>query len=455
MRAAAFDQEAALTQGVNVGSVFALSWAMAGALAAVAGTLLATAAGVDRQLWIVALVALPAIILGGLDSLRGRGHRRAGRRRRRVAGRHLPARLRARGSATTSPCVSPYVLMLLVLLVRPYGLFGTPEVRARMTTTDGPDPGATRRGRLRGRPQLYRSYAPGAGAVQHPRPSWSWVASSSLRGFARCPSCSTDSAAADPGDRRSPSRIGALGLNIVTGLAGQVSLGHAFFLGVGAYTAAAISGDPDGRTIGFGITNMLVWLPAAGLVAAVAGVLVAPLATRLRGLYLAIVTLGLVFIGEHIFGEWSDLTGGAGVGREAAVPELFGYDFSQDSDDAHRGPEALPAACWCCCSSSRWAPATSARSRIGRAFAAVRDRDIAAEMMGINLPRDQDGGVRDLVVLRRLRRRAASTSIIGFFDPSSFNLLLSVQFIAMVLIGGAARSAARSWARCSSRCCRR
>ena len=117
--------------------------------------------------------------------------------------------------------------------------------------------------------------------------------------------------------------IGALGLNIVTGLAGQVSLGHAFFLGVGAYTAAAISGDPDGRTIGFGITNILVWLPAAGLVAALAGVLVAPLATRLRGLYLAIVTLGLVFIGEHIFREWSDLTGGAGRrprgGRARAV----------------------------------------------------------------------------------------------------------------------------------------
>ncbi len=95
--------------------------------------------------------------------------------------------------------------------------------------------------------------------------------------------------------------IGALGLNIVTGWPGQVSLGHAFFLGIGAYTAAAISGDPDGRTIGFGITNILVWLPAAGLVAGLAGLLFAPLATRLRGLYLAIVTLGLVFLGEHIF----------------------------------------------------------------------------------------------------------------------------------------------------------
>ncbi|HTF09906.1 MAG TPA: branched-chain amino acid ABC transporter permease, partial [Asanoa sp.] len=89
--------------------------------------------------------------------------------------------------------------------------------------------------------------------------------------------------------------IGAIGLGLVTGYAGQVSLGHAFFLGIGAYTASVISGDPDGRTLGLGVTNILVWLPAAGLVAGLAGVVVAPLATRLRGLYLAIVTLGLVF----------------------------------------------------------------------------------------------------------------------------------------------------------------
>ncbi|HEU4422636.1 MAG TPA: branched-chain amino acid ABC transporter permease, partial [Pilimelia sp.] len=118
--------------------------------------------------------------------------------------------------------------------------------------------------------------------------------------------------------------IGAIGLGLVTGYAGQVSLGHAFFIAIGAYTGAAISGDPDGRTIGLGITNILVWLPVAGLVAALAGVIVAPLATRLRGLYLAIVTLGLVFIGAHVFNEWGSLTGGVGVGRPAAKLEFFG-----------------------------------------------------------------------------------------------------------------------------------
>src|SRR5439155_22733155 len=94
--------------------------------------------------------------------------------------------------------------------------------------------------------------------------------------------------------------IGAIGLNIVTGYAGQVSLGHAFFMAIGAYTAAAVSGDPNGRVTGYGITEVPVWLLAAGLVAAAAGALIAPVAVRLRGLYLAIVTLGLVFIGQFL-----------------------------------------------------------------------------------------------------------------------------------------------------------
>jgi branched-chain amino acid transport system permease protein len=128
MRAAAFDQEAALTQGVSVGSVFALSWAMAGALAAVAGSLLAISAGVDRQIWIVALVALPAIILGGLDSLEGAvvGGLAIGVVESLVG---TYQRDYAPWLGDNFAVVSPYVLMLLVLLAKPYGIFGTPEVR--------------------------------------------------------------------------------------------------------------------------------------------------------------------------------------------------------------------------------------------------------------------------------------------------------------------------------------
>jgi branched-chain amino acid transport system permease protein len=127
MRAAAYDQEAAMAQGVSVGAVFALSWAIAGGLAAVAGTFAAGAAGVEQNLWLIALVALPVIILGGLDSLPGAviGGLAVGVIQEVVAQyeRHFPAWVGGNVSI-----ISPYVLMLIVLLVRPYGLFGTREV---------------------------------------------------------------------------------------------------------------------------------------------------------------------------------------------------------------------------------------------------------------------------------------------------------------------------------------
>lgn len=127
MRAVAHDQEVALAQGIKVGSVFALSWALAGGLAALAGVFAATGAGVDQQLWVVALKALPAIILGGLDSLGGA-----------VVGglavgvvESLVGTYQGDVAPWLGPnfaLVAPYVLMLVVLLVRPHGLFGAKEV---------------------------------------------------------------------------------------------------------------------------------------------------------------------------------------------------------------------------------------------------------------------------------------------------------------------------------------
>jgi branched-chain amino acid transport system permease protein len=229
--------------------------------------------------------------------------------------------------------------------------------------------------------------------------------------------------------------IGAIGLGLVTGYAGQVSLGHAFFLGIGAYTGAAISGDPDGRTIGFGITNILIWLPAAGLVAALAGVIVAPLATRLRGLYLAIVTLGLVFIGQHIFNEWGELTGGVGVGRPPATLEFFGYPLKEDGAFL-TGDQKLFWLMAFLLVGFALAARNLARSKVGRAFAAIRDRDIAAGVIGVNLPKYKTIAFAVSSFYAGCAGALLFT-VSGFMDPSSFNLLLSVQYIAMVLIGGA------------------
>jgi branched-chain amino acid transport system permease protein len=127
MRATAIDQEAALAQGISVGTVFALSWAIAGALATVAGVFVGTGAGVDQQTWIVALIGLPAIILGGLDSVPGAviGGLVIGVVQSLVGtyqGSYAP------WLGQNFAVVAPYVVMLVVLLIRPYGLFGTREV---------------------------------------------------------------------------------------------------------------------------------------------------------------------------------------------------------------------------------------------------------------------------------------------------------------------------------------
>jgi len=126
MRAVAEDQEAALAQGVSVGGVFALSWALAGGLAAVGGTFAAAGQPISNTFWTIALYALPVIILGGLDSLLGAV----------VAGMIVGV---AQSLAAVYPdtiswlgnnpsAIVPWLVMLFILIVRPYGLFGTREV---------------------------------------------------------------------------------------------------------------------------------------------------------------------------------------------------------------------------------------------------------------------------------------------------------------------------------------
>lgn len=131
MRATAFDQEVALAQGISVGTVFSLSWAIAGALAALAGVFIGMKSGIEQTTFAQAFKALPAIILGGLDSVGGA-----------VVGGLAVGIIEAlfasyQGSqpgqyaawlGNNFSTVSPYLIMLLVLLVRPYGLFGTPEI---------------------------------------------------------------------------------------------------------------------------------------------------------------------------------------------------------------------------------------------------------------------------------------------------------------------------------------
>jgi len=239
--------------------------------------------------------------------------------------------------------------------------------------------------------------------------------------------------------------IGALGLNILTGLAGQVSLGHSFFMGIGAYTAVWLGGAVGGPLIGLGLP-IWVWLPAAGIVAALIGVAVGPTAVRVRGLYLAIVTLGLVFIGEYFFRNWNSLTGGSQVGRDFPrlqvrlwKEEVPIFDFTTPAN--WFGVEVSGVA------KTFLLLAVFAlvftllaknlqRTRVGRAFMAIRDRDIAAEIMGVN-----EFAHKLLAFgISSFYAGIAGALLASFVTrviPERWDLFLSVQFIAIILIGGA------------------
>jgi branched-chain amino acid transport system permease protein len=238
--------------------------------------------------------------------------------------------------------------------------------------------------------------------------------------------------------------IGALGLHILSGLAGQVSLGHAFFVGMGAYTAAILGGEVGKSTWGLGLP-IWIWLPAAGIVAAVIGALIAPVAVRVRGIYLAIVTLGLVFVGEWMFRSLPFITGGAQAGRkfptfefriwQEEVPLL---DFTSDGSwfGVQMTSEAKTYLLLLVFVVITVVLAKNIqRTRIGRAFMSIRDRDIAAEVMGV-------ADTQHKVMAFALSSAFAGISgalLVGFvgrFVPEGFSLFLSIQFVAALLIGG-------------------
>ena len=233
--------------------------------------------------------------------------------------------------------------------------------------------------------------------------------------------------------------IGGIGLNLLTGYAGQVSLGHAFFMGIGAYTAAIVGGTPGSTVWGFEL-DLAIALPAAALVSGLIGLIVAPLATRVRGLYLAVLTLGLLMLGEHLFKTMAPVTGGQGVGRAGANRVLFGVDLTQTYaiGPVHIAPHlSFYFLCLVLLVVMGIGARNLVRGRYGRAFAAVRDRDIAAEVMGVNL-------LRTKTLAFALSSAYAGVSgalfvmLIGRVAPETWNLFLSIDFLAVVVIGGIA-----------------
>lgn len=235
--------------------------------------------------------------------------------------------------------------------------------------------------------------------------------------------------------------IAALALNVLSGYTGQISLGLAFFMAIGAYTAALLGGDQPAGPLdpqGFALP-FIIWLPASGIVAALVSALVGPTALRLKGFYLGIVTLALVFIGHYLFINLRGITGGP-QGRTFPVPAIGDAMFDQQNDFLGLAltsgqeyfllilPVLVLAALFV---------GNVMRSRAGRAFRAVRDNEVGAALMGINLFEAKMGAFILSGFLAGIAG-ALFASYNRYVIPDYWGLALSIEFVAAIIIGGIA-----------------
>jgi branched-chain amino acid transport system permease protein len=212
--------------------------------------------------------------------------------------------------------------------------------------------------------------------------------------------------------------VSTTGLNILTGYTGLVSLGQAAFMGMGAYTVAIMQ-------IRWGLPFALNLL-AGGLVAMLAGVLVGLPSLRVKGLYLAIATIAAGVIAHFFFSHFTSLTGGSS-GLTVPPARIFGIDL----DNSFRLYWViLPLMVL-----MLFGAANLFRTRIGRAFIAIRDRDISAEVLGISLLRYKLLSF----AMSSFYAGVAGGLYVYFFravSPESFPLLMSIFFLAAVIVGG-------------------
>jgi branched-chain amino acid transport system permease protein len=230
--------------------------------------------------------------------------------------------------------------------------------------------------------------------------------------------------------------IGALGLNMLTGYTGQPSLGTAAFIGLGAFTASYL-----GRSDDFGGLewSFPAYLAVAVVLGGAIGFVVGVPALRLRGNYLIIATLGLVFVALYVFRSWDEVTGGnAGVPMPVQV-ELFGLDFTHleiFGEELGRN-QSLFFLVWAVVALVALLCKNIARSRPGRALQAVRDRDVAAEVIGVSLFRTKVGAF----VLSSAIATAGGV-FYGIWiqylvpDESALGLNLSIEYLAIIIVGG-------------------
>src|SRR5215831_11679881 len=209
-----------------------------------------------------------------------------------------------------------------------------------------------------------------------------------------------------------------LSLMALAGYTGLVSLGHAAFLGVGAYAHVYFT-----QVLG------LPWVVSVALAAALtaaAGILVGLPALRMTGVYLTIATLAFALIIQEVFARWDHVTGGL-KGRAVDKPVIFGVKMG--------GDVAFYFLCLAFLAFGIWLTANLLRSPTGRAWVAIRDSEIAAQSMGVNLAVYKTMAFAYSAALMGLGG-ALFAHKIGFLAPDIFSVLLSIQLLLMVVVGG-------------------
>jgi branched-chain amino acid transport system permease protein len=225
--------------------------------------------------------------------------------------------------------------------------------------------------------------------------------------------------------------IAGLGLNVLTGYAGQLSLGHATFVMVGAFTAQYLGGSRH--------LPMVLWLPLCAVVAGALGACIAPFALRLRGPYLAIVSLGVVYIGIYAAENLPTITGGLVGTAVTAEARLGPVNFERLSVGSlyFEREQGLFILIWTVLAVLVLLVANVMRTRSGRAMQAVRDHDVAAEVLGVRMFRTQTNAFVLATAIAGIAGGLLAIQL-QYIRASNFDVALSVQYLAIIVIGGLA-----------------
>ena len=211
--------------------------------------------------------------------------------------------------------------------------------------------------------------------------------------------------------------IAGVGLMLLVGYTGLISLGHAAFLGIGAYVNSVLlaQGVP-----------FLITLPIAGLVTALCGAAIGLPTLRMSGLYLAIATLAFGSIVGTVFQKWTSVTGGFD-GFAVPTPTIFGISVE--------GATGIYYVSFVVLIFVLWLTANILRSPMGRAMVAIRDSEVSAQSMGIHLARYKALSFAISAGMTGLAG-ALFAHYVRFLAPDAFDVLLSVQFVTIVFVGG-------------------